>query len=161
MRRLIHKPVALAGRQRRSSVPAGLRLPQPRPTGAFVNKPYHFPNSYLTSLLLNLTHTTKVNAPDQACGRKLRGIPLPKRGATRPRIASASLRDWAQTRLLVLTQGTPSWPSTEQLCKKRTEKTRKPVDQFRDVPMGDHPPTGVRPACRSNRESTFASHIVR
>ena len=22
---------------------AGLRLPQPRPTGAFVNKPYHFP----------------------------------------------------------------------------------------------------------------------
>jgi hypothetical protein len=58
MRRLIHKPVALAGRQRRSSVPAGLRLPQPRPIGAFVNKPYHFSNSYLISLLLNLTHTT-------------------------------------------------------------------------------------------------------
>ena len=28
VRRLLHKPVALAGRQRRSRVPAGLRLPQ-------------------------------------------------------------------------------------------------------------------------------------
>ena len=44
----------LAGRQRRSCVPAGLRLPQPRPTGAFVNKPYPFSNSYLISLLLKL-----------------------------------------------------------------------------------------------------------
>ena len=33
MRRLVHKPVALAGRQRRSSFPTGLRLPQPRPAG--------------------------------------------------------------------------------------------------------------------------------
>jgi hypothetical protein len=41
-RRLIHKPVALTWRQRRSYIPSGLRLPQPRPAGAFVNKPYHF-----------------------------------------------------------------------------------------------------------------------
>src|SRR6478736_3041686 len=50
MRRLIHKPVALAGRQRRSFVPTGLRLPQPRPAGAFVNKPHPFPN-FLPDLL--------------------------------------------------------------------------------------------------------------
>ena len=55
MRRLVHKPVALAWRQRRSSLPPGLRLPQPRPAWAFMNKPYTFPSSYLMSFLLNLT----------------------------------------------------------------------------------------------------------
>jgi hypothetical protein len=36
--RLVHKPVALAGRQRPSSFPSGLGLPLPR-LPAFVNKP--------------------------------------------------------------------------------------------------------------------------
>ena len=35
MRRLVHKPVALSWRQRRSFFPAGLRLPQPRPAGVY------------------------------------------------------------------------------------------------------------------------------
>src|SRR6478672_11106273 len=67
MRRLIHKPVALAGRQRRSFVPTGLRLPQPRPAGAFVNKPHPFPN-FLPDLLfaeLDAHNLAKVPAPDR------------------------------------------------------------------------------------------------
>ena len=36
--------------QRRSFVPTGLRLPQPRPAGAFVNKPHPFFN-FLPDLL--------------------------------------------------------------------------------------------------------------
>jgi len=47
MRRLVHKPVALAGRQRRSSFPTGLRLPQPRPAGRLWTSLDPFPSSYL------------------------------------------------------------------------------------------------------------------
>jgi hypothetical protein len=91
--------------------PAGLRLPQPRPTGAFVNKPGPFPSSYRISLLLNLTVTTKyffggsratslsIKVPNQqwpitintlvSCPLRWRDLPLrtrPPSGTRRPRI---------------------------------------------------------------------------
>jgi hypothetical protein len=53
-RRLVHKSVALAWRRR--PFPAGLRLQQPRPTGAFYEQASTlFPANYPTSLLLNLS----------------------------------------------------------------------------------------------------------
>ena len=75
MRRLLYKPVALTWRQCRS-FPYGARAAA-TPPSAFVNKPHLF-NSYLISLLLNLTHTTLVKAEPAANPTVItafRGIP--------------------------------------------------------------------------------------
>ena len=58
MRRLAHKPVALAWRQRRSHAPYGAPAAATSSCRTFMNKPYPFPSSYPTFFLLNLTHTT-------------------------------------------------------------------------------------------------------
>jgi len=74
MRRLVHKPVALAQRQRRSCALAGLRLPQPRPPGVCEQAlPF---SQLLPDLLLNLTHTSvEINweRPRQIALQKLQG----------------------------------------------------------------------------------------
>ena len=61
MRRLAHKPVALAWRQRRSHAPYGAPAAATSSCRTFMNKPYPFPSSYPTFFLLNLTHTTALH----------------------------------------------------------------------------------------------------
>ena len=71
MRRLAHKPVALAWRQRRSHAPYGAPAAATSSCRTFMNKPYPFPSSYPTFFLLNLTHTTLVARPSSHAGNPL------------------------------------------------------------------------------------------
>ena len=57
MRRLVHKPVALAWRQRRSSL-SGAPVAATSPCRGVYEQALHFSSSYLISFLLNLTHRT-------------------------------------------------------------------------------------------------------
>ena len=58
MRRLVHKPVALSWRQRRSSSLRGSGCRNLALPGVYEQASTPFPANYPTSLLLNLTHAT-------------------------------------------------------------------------------------------------------